>query len=95
MDAFRNSSLVPGHEQEVAARTMATAIVRQGRYEEAEPLLRAILNASERRAGSAHPDTLDAAANLGESYFYRRRYDEAAAKLAWQRTIEFFNKHLR
>jgi carboxymethylenebutenolidase len=23
------------------------------------------------------------------------RYDEAAAKLAWQRTIEFFNKHLR
>jgi carboxymethylenebutenolidase len=23
------------------------------------------------------------------------RYDEAAAKLAWQRTIEFFNKHVR
>jgi carboxymethylenebutenolidase len=23
------------------------------------------------------------------------RYDEAAAKLAWQRTIDFFNKHLR
>lgn len=23
------------------------------------------------------------------------RYDEAAARLAWQRTIEFFNKHLR
>jgi carboxymethylenebutenolidase len=23
------------------------------------------------------------------------RYDEAAAKLAWQRTIEFFNKYLR
>ena len=23
------------------------------------------------------------------------RYDEAAAKLAWKRTIEFFNKHLR
>ena len=23
------------------------------------------------------------------------RYDDAAAKLAWQRTIEFFNKHLR
>lgn len=23
------------------------------------------------------------------------RYDEAAAKLAWQRTIEFFNQHLR
>lgn len=23
------------------------------------------------------------------------RYDEAAAKLAWQRTMEFFNKHLR
>ena len=23
------------------------------------------------------------------------RYDEAAAKLAWGRTIEFFNKHLR
>jgi len=23
------------------------------------------------------------------------RYDEAAAKLAWQRTTEFFNKHLR
>ena len=23
------------------------------------------------------------------------RYDEAAAKLAWQRTVEFFNKHLR
>ena len=23
------------------------------------------------------------------------RYDEAAAKLAWQRTIEFFNRHLR
>jgi carboxymethylenebutenolidase len=23
------------------------------------------------------------------------RYDQAAAKLAWQRTIEFFNKHLR
>jgi carboxymethylenebutenolidase len=23
------------------------------------------------------------------------RYDEAAAKLAWQRTLEFFNQHLR
>ena len=23
------------------------------------------------------------------------RYDEAAAKLAWKRTIEFFNAHLR
>ena len=23
------------------------------------------------------------------------RYDEAAAKLAWQRTLEFFNTHLR
>jgi len=23
------------------------------------------------------------------------RYDEAAAKLAWQRTVEFFNRHLR
>ena len=23
------------------------------------------------------------------------RYDEAAAKLAWQRTLEFFNKYLR
>ena len=23
------------------------------------------------------------------------RYDEAAAKLAWQRTIDFFNAHLR
>jgi carboxymethylenebutenolidase len=23
------------------------------------------------------------------------RYDEAAAKLAWQRTLDFFNKHLR
>jgi carboxymethylenebutenolidase len=23
------------------------------------------------------------------------RYDEAAAKLAWQRTLEFFNKNLR
>jgi carboxymethylenebutenolidase len=23
------------------------------------------------------------------------RYDEAAAKLAWQRTVDFFNAHLR
>jgi carboxymethylenebutenolidase len=23
------------------------------------------------------------------------RYDEAAAKLAWQRTLDFFNRHLR
>ena len=23
------------------------------------------------------------------------RYDDAAAKLAWQRTVDFFNKHLR
>jgi carboxymethylenebutenolidase len=23
------------------------------------------------------------------------RYDEEAAKLAWSRTLEFFNKHLR
>jgi carboxymethylenebutenolidase len=23
------------------------------------------------------------------------RFDEAAAKLAWQRTVDFFNKHLR
>jgi carboxymethylenebutenolidase len=23
------------------------------------------------------------------------RYDDAAAKLSWQRTLEFFNKHLR
>lgn len=23
------------------------------------------------------------------------RYNEAAAKLAWQRTVDFFNKHLR
>ena len=25
----------------------------------------------------------------------RLRYDEEAAKLAWTRTLEFFNKHLR
>jgi len=23
------------------------------------------------------------------------RFDEAAAKLSWQRTVDFFNKHLR
>jgi carboxymethylenebutenolidase len=23
------------------------------------------------------------------------RYDEAAAKLSWQRTLDFFNQHLR
>jgi carboxymethylenebutenolidase len=41
-----------------------------------------------------------------EAYFYPKtnhgfhndttpRYDEAAAKLAWQRTIDHFNKHLK
>jgi carboxymethylenebutenolidase len=34
-------------------------------------------------------------ANHGFHNHTIRRYDEAAAKLAWQRTVDFFNKYLR
>ena len=79
MTAFASSPLVPGHEYEVAARTRAAALVELERYPEADPLLQAILNASERRAGGTHPDTLRATSALGLSYHYQGRYGEAAA----------------
>ena len=34
-------------------------------------------------------------ANRGGTTDSAPRYDEAAAKLAWQRTLEFFNQNLR
>ncbi|HXW04358.1 MAG TPA: dienelactone hydrolase family protein [Vicinamibacterales bacterium] len=54
----------------------------------------------------AYEEALKAAKVQYTAYFYpgtqhgfnndtTPRYDEAAAKLAWQRTVEFFNKHLR
>lgn len=54
----------------------------------------------------AYEEALKAAKVTHEGYVYEGanhgfhndttpRYDEAAAKLSWQRTIDFFNKHLR
>lgn len=54
----------------------------------------------------AYDDALKGAGKNAQSYVYpdtehgfnndtTPRYDEAAAKLAWQRTIAFFNQHLR
>jgi carboxymethylenebutenolidase len=54
----------------------------------------------------AYEAALKAAGVRYQAYFYpgtqhgfnndtTPRYDEAAAKLAWQRTVEFFNRHLR
>ena len=55
---------------------------------------------------SAYQTALKAAGVSYEAFIYPNvqhgfnndttpRFDEAAAKLAWERTIAFFNKHLR
>ena len=64
--------------------------------------------ADTRLAGTwpAYKAALDAAGVVNEGYIYPAaqhgfhndttpRYDEAAAKLAWQRTIDWFNKYVR
>ncbi|CAN5520744.1 YghX family hydrolase [soil metagenome] len=67
------------------------------------------LAASDDRINNAWPEyekALKAAGATYEMYMYpgtdhgfnndtTPRFDEAAAKLAWQRTVDFFNKHLR
>ena len=56
------------------------------------PAYEAALKAAERRVRGA---TLYPGTQHGFNNDTTPRYDEAAAKLAWQRTIDFFNKHLR
>ena len=48
-----------------------------------------------KKHGKKYQAYIYAGANHGFHNDTTPRYDEAAAKLAWRRTIEFFNKHLR
>ena len=43
----------------------------------------------------ANPGEKVASINYARALRALTRYDEAAAKLAWQRTLDFFNKNLR
>jgi carboxymethylenebutenolidase len=46
-------------------------------------------------AGVAHEGYIYPKANHGFNNDTTPRYDEAAAKLAWQRTLDWFNKYVR
>jgi carboxymethylenebutenolidase len=61
------------------------------RINEGWPPFEAALKAS----GVSYEMHMYAGANHGFHNDTTPRYDEAAAKLAWQRTLSFFNKHLR
>jgi tetratricopeptide (TPR) repeat protein len=56
---------------------LASLYQDQGRYGEAEPLLRRALAARERMLGAEHPDTLGSINNLALLYLAQGRYGEA------------------
>ena len=49
----------------------------QGRYGEAEPLLKRALDGRERVLGKEHPDTLQSVNNVATLYYAQGRYGEA------------------
>ena len=72
-------------------RTIAFSAAPSPRITDGWPAYEAALKAAKVEA-SAH---IYANTNHGFHNDTTPRYDEKAAKLAWARTIEFFNQHLR
>jgi CHAT domain-containing protein len=65
---------------------LANFLGEQGRYAEAEPLLRRVLEHQERALGKDHPDTLGTVNDLAVLYQMQDRYAEAA--LHFQRALK-------
>jgi hypothetical protein len=61
------------------ARSCATALYSDGRYEEAEELQIQVLQARKRVLGTMHPDTLTSMNNLAWTYWKQGRWKEADA----------------
>lgn len=68
-------------ETEPAAAQLASLYIRQGRFDDAEPLARTVLDQRRERLGPAHSKTLDAQANLAVVYTNREQFAEAASLL--------------
>jgi non-specific serine/threonine protein kinase/serine/threonine-protein kinase len=61
--------------------TIGSLYLDLGRWDRAEPLLSAVLEANERDLGRDHPVTLDSIHELARLYMQQTRYDEAEALL--------------
>ena len=61
----------------VALRSLAELYEAQGKYKQAEPLLRGVLAIREKQLGSEHPDTATSLGNLGALYFAQGKYEQA------------------
>src|SRR5690606_37886816 len=64
----------------------------QGRYGEAEPLLRRCLEIHKEQLGAYHPETANALNNLAGLYYYQGRFDETEP--LFRRSLEIHGKQL-
>jgi CHAT domain-containing protein len=76
-DALRSEVLRPRHPYTLSLDNLAQNYAAQGRYGEAEPLLREALRARREVFGPRHPDTLASLNHLAELYLAQGRYDDA------------------
>src|SRR6266540_5135151 len=72
-------------DQAASLNRQARQRLDQGRYDEAEPLLKRALAIRERALGSAHPDTATSLNNLAELYRIQGKYE--AAEPLYQRSF--------
>ena len=76
--AGRERVLGPDHPITLTAvNNLATLFIKQGRYDEAEPLYKRALAGRERVLGPKHPNTLASVNNLADLFYSQGWFDEA------------------
>jgi carboxymethylenebutenolidase len=80
---------------EDAAKIKAAMLIHHGEKDTGNVARWPAYDAAMTAAGVTHEGYIYPGAQHGFHNDTTPRYDEAAAKLAWSRTIDFFNKHLR
>jgi CHAT domain-containing protein/tetratricopeptide (TPR) repeat protein len=76
-EALRSEVLRPRHPYTLSLENLAQIYAAQGRYGDAEPLLRDALRVRREVLGPRHPDTLTSLNNLAELYVAQGRYGDA------------------
>ena len=69
------------HDYALALESLGESLRRQGRYDEAVPLLTKALSKRERLQGKEHPDLVDVLISLGQTYTALGRYIDAEPAL--------------
>ncbi len=82
---IQEKALGPDHPDVASLNNLASLYNSQGRYADAEPLLKRALTIQERALGPAHPDVAQSLNNLAELYRAQGRY--ADAEPLYQRTL--------